>query len=134
MGEFKYVIGEKDDLIIVLFYGDLSHRGVTQIEELEFLLKEKPNSFILLNFRDLNTMTPAVHIAFTKLQKTLRDSKKYIALCGIKPDIKHLLSVAGIIREAEVFNNIPDAWKTLTARAHNDAANAAALASRKKAA
>jgi anti-anti-sigma factor len=129
MSEFKFVLGEKEDVIILLFYGDLDRENIPALELLEEQLKVKRQPFIIFNFRDLKEMTPAVHTNFARLQKTLRDSKKHIALCGIHPDVKRLLSITGIIRESEVFNNIPDAWAMLTARA---AADAESEAKRKK--
>jgi hypothetical protein len=37
-----------------------------------------------------------------------------IGLCGMKPDLKSSMILAGIVRENELFNNIPDAWSALS--------------------
>jgi anti-anti-sigma factor len=125
MSDFKFVMGEKEDVVILLFYGHLDRDNAGVLEQLEEQLKVKSQPFIIINLRDLKEMTPAVHQQFAKLQKTLRDAKKYIGLCGIHPEVKKLLAIQGIIRESETFNNIPDAWQMLTSRA---AANAEAEA------
>jgi anti-anti-sigma factor len=133
MSEFKYVMGEKEDVIILLFYGHLDRDNIPFLEQLEGQLKTKAQPFIIFNLRDLKEMTPAVHTNFARLQKSLRDAKKHIALCGIHPDVKRLLTITGIIRESEVFNNIPDAWQMLKDRAAAEAEIEAKKAKKKAA-
>jgi anti-anti-sigma regulatory factor len=129
---FKYVLGEKDDLLLVLFCGKLGSREVPILEECEQVAKDKPQPIVIISFRDLAQLNPGAHATIARLQKTIRDKGKILGLCSLKPDVKNLLLSSGIVRENEIFNNIPDAWKALTVRldaktkAEKQAAEAAA--------
>ena len=114
--DFRYVMGEKPELVVVLFYGKISQRENEFLLEIEGLLKEKPQLILLLNFHDVAVLMPAAHKALAKFQKSLRDAGKFLGICSLNPEIKLSLLQAGIIRESELFNNIPDAWKTLHAK------------------
>lgn len=113
---FRYVLGEKDEVTVVLLYGKISGNEASQLEKLGEELKVKKPPIILMNFRDLSELAPSGYTVFTQLQKTLRNAKKLLGLCGLKPDVKMSLSSAGIIRLSEVYNNVPDAWGTISAR------------------
>src|SRR5438105_4820838 len=108
---FKYVLGEKEDVVLCLFYGKLGAREVPILEQAEKELKDKPQGLILLAFRDLESFNPGAHQAFVQFQKALRDSGKLLGLCSLRPEVKKILMALGMIRDAEIFNNIPDAWK-----------------------
>ena len=111
--DFKYVLGEKEGVQLILFYGRINARVVPVLEECEKELKDKPHKILILNFHDVANLAPAAHIFFTKFQKTVRDAGKLLGVCGLRPDVKTSLLLAGIIRESELYNNIPDAWKAL---------------------
>lgn len=115
---FKYVFGEKDEVVIVLLYGSIGSREVSQLEKLEDELKSKTPPLVVFNFRDLSAFHPAGFSVFARIQKTIRDSKKTLGLCGLKPDVKRMLSSAGIIRELEVYNNVPEAWIAIRSIRH----------------
>lgn len=123
---FKYVLGEKDDLLLVLFCGKIGAKEVPVLEECEGLIKEKPQPIVIISFRDLNALNPGSHATIARFQKTIRDEGKILGLCSIRPEIKTLLLSSGIIRENEIFNNIPEAWKALTVKlqAQDEAAEA----------
>jgi anti-anti-sigma regulatory factor len=123
---FKYVLGEKDDLLLILLCGKIGAKEVPILEECELTSKDKPQPIVIISFRDLDSLNPGAHSAIAKFQKTIRDSGKILGLCSIKPEVKTLLLSSGIIRESEIFNNIPDAWKALTLKLQKEAADAKA--------
>lgn len=112
--DFKYVIGEKDDAIIILFYGKIGSRELVELEKCKLEIQDRPNKIFIFNFRDVEQILPAVHQFLVKFQMQLRENGKVLGLCSFKPDVKFSLLSSGIIREPECFNNIPDAWKALT--------------------
>src|SRR5690348_1119131 len=99
--DFKYVLGEKDDAMFILFYGKMGAKGATILEtcQVELLSKDKKHKVLILNFRDVTGFMPAAHSAFAKFQKAFRDKGAMVAICGMKPDIKSALLLAGIVRE-----------------------------------
>ena len=112
--DFTYFFGEKDDLLLVLFQGKILSKDVPALEECETRILEKPQKIVLFFFRDVSVFFPGTHPTFTKMQKSIREKGKLIGICSLKPDIKAVLLQAGIIRESEIFNNIPSAWQKLS--------------------
>lgn len=113
--EFKYVLGEKDDALLILFYGKMNSRELVELEKCKLEVADKPQKIIIMNFRDVTACMPAVHTFFVKFQKMFRDSGRLVGLCGLNPDVKFALLSSGIIRENEIYNNIPEAWQALKA-------------------
>lgn len=118
--DFRFVMGEKPELVVVLFYGKIAAREIEFLQDIEKQLKEKTQPIILLNLRDVAVLLPAAHQFLAKFQKGIRDNGKLLGICGLHPDIKTSLLLAGIVREVEIFNNIPDAWKTLSSKHQNN--------------
>jgi anti-anti-sigma regulatory factor len=116
-GDFKFVLGEKEDVLLVLFYGKITGREVPELEKCLNELKVKTQPIVLMNFRDVDLFLPGAHTFFALFQKTLRGQGKLLGISSLKPDVKTSLVQAGIVREAEIFNNIPDAWKALSPKA-----------------
>jgi anti-anti-sigma regulatory factor len=116
--KFTYIFGEKDDLLLVLLQGELRAQDISTLEQIEAEIKEKPHKIVLFFFRDLSVFIPAVHAPFVKIQKALRDMGKLIGICSLRPEIKLILLQSGIIRESEVFSNIPEGWNKLSLRSN----------------
>ena len=112
--EFKYVFGEKEELVIILFYGNLDAKAIPTLEKCGLELKEKTQPVVLLSFRELLSLKPPAHPDFAKFQKNIRDSNKRIGVCGFRPDVKELLVLKGIVRGGEIFNNVSEAWQALS--------------------
>jgi len=132
---FKVVTGEKEDTIIVLFLGQARSQEIPELEELMGFLLEKPQPSVIFSFRDVVSFLPGAHSSFAKIQSSLRKAGKLLALCSFKPEIKNALLLAGVIRESEIFNNIPECWQALRVRLHESEAKApegAALAAAEK--
>ena len=119
--DFKYVLGEKEDVVILMLYGKIGSREIPILEECEKELKSKSQKIIILNFHDVAVFMPAAHTFFAKFQKTFRDSGRLFGLCSLRPDIKSSLLLAGIIRESELYSNIPDGWKALNSKLQTEA-------------
>lgn len=113
MSDFKIVTGEKEDIVIVLFIGQIRSQEVEELENLLVTLIEKPQPSIIFSFRDVTQFLPAAQSVFARIQTSLRKAGKLLALSSIKPDIKAALIQAGVLRESEVFNNIPESWQAL---------------------
>jgi anti-anti-sigma regulatory factor len=114
--EFKIVTGEKDDTVIVLLFGQIRSQEVQELEKMQNFLVEKPQPTVIISFRDVNQFLPGAHGTFARIQTALRKAGKLITLCSFKPEVKNMLLQAGVIRESEMFNNIPDAWQALKVR------------------
>lgn len=114
--EFKIVTGEKDNTIIVLLLGQIRSQEVPELEGLLTLLVEKPQPSVIISFRDVTQFLPGAHSTWAKVQSGLRKSGKLLTVCSFRPEIKNLLLQAGVIRESEIFNNIPDCWQALKVR------------------
>lgn len=112
--EFTYIFGEKDDLLIILLQGKITSKDVSLLDQCANEILEKNHKIVLFFFRDLLSFIPAAHPSFAKIQKTLREKNKLLGMCSLKPDLKMVLLQEGIIRESEIFNNLPDAWKKLS--------------------
>ena len=124
-----YVFGEKDNLLIVILCGSMNGKELSALEQCCGEIATKTQKAIILSFRDVSNIFPASFIALAKIQKTIRDSGRFVALASIKPELKTPLLFSGIVRESEMFNNIPDAWNNLVARMAQDTkARAAASA------
>ena len=113
MEEFKCVTGEKEGVVVVLFYGKIGSPEVPALEQLCVELKDKSQALIIFNFRDVPSLLPGAHAVLAKIQKTLRTARKNIALASLKPEVREGLLMAGVVREAELFNNVPEAWNSL---------------------
>ena len=111
--DFKIVTGEKEDIMIVLFIGQIRSQEVAELETLLATLIEKPQTSIIISFRDVTQFLPAAHGAFTKIQTSLRKAGKLLALASFRPEIKAALLQAGVLRESEIFNNIPESWQAI---------------------
>lgn len=111
--DFTYIFGEKDDLLLVLLQGELLAKDISALEQIESEIKEKSHKIVLFFFRDLSVFIPAAHAPFVKIQKALRDMGKLIGVCSLRPEIKLILLQSGIIRESEIFSNIPEGWNKL---------------------
>ena len=120
--EFKIVTGEKEDTVIVLLIGQVRSQEVPQLDELQTFLLEKTQPTIIISFRDVTQFMPAAHGPFARIQAALRKAGKLITICSFRPEIKGILLQSGVIRESEMFNNIPDAWQALRVRL-NDVAS-----------
>src|ERR1700722_17466830 len=111
--DFRFVLGESGCVQLILLYGKIKAQAVPVLEECEQKLRDMPFKILLLNFHDVAFVMPAAHVFLAKFQKTLRDGGKLVGICGLRPEVKTSLLLAGIIRETELFNNIPEAWKAL---------------------
>ena len=120
--EFKIVSGEKEDTVIILFLGQIRSQEVPELETLMNTLVEKPQPSVIFSFRDVTQILPGAHATIAKLLSSLRKAGKLLALCSIKPEIKISLLQAGVVRESEIFNNIPEGWQSLRVRIHDAAA------------
>ncbi len=114
--DFNYVIGEKDDLIVILFYGRITSKELPVLHTCATKLEEKTQSIFLFNFRDVTAFHSGVHPFFVNFQKRLRETGKFIGVCGLQPEVRAVLMSAGIVRDSELYYNIPEAWKAVTRR------------------
>jgi anti-anti-sigma factor len=111
--DFEIVTGEKEDILIVLFIGQIRAQEVSELEGLLSMLIEKTQTSIIISFRDVTQFLPAAHGAFTRIQTSLRKAGKLLALASFRPEIKSMLLQAGVLRESEIFNNIPESWQAI---------------------
>lgn len=117
--DLQYVLGEKDDLLIVLFTGQMSSRAVSVIENCLLEVQKRQQKVVLFSFRDVKSVMPGVHVALTKLQKTVRDEKRILGLCFLTNEARASLIMAGIIRESEIYASVADAWRILQSQLQN---------------
>ncbi|MEQ1875447.1 MAG: STAS domain-containing protein, partial [Bdellovibrionia bacterium] len=65
------------------------------------------------NFRDVPHFAAAAHPFLVEIQRDLRSQQRVFGLCGLRPEVRTTLTGAGIVRDGEIFNNVPVAWKRL---------------------
>ncbi len=114
--EFKFVTGEKENTIIILLFGQVRSQEVSELESLANFIVEKPQTSVIFSFRDITQFLPGAHSAWTKLQTSVRKSGKLLTVCSLRPELKSALLQAGVLRDSELFNNIPDCWQALKVR------------------
>lgn len=125
---FNYVLGEKDTVLLVILTGKITGRETELLEAMTEEISKKTQPIVIFSLRDLESFMPGGFIQFAKLQKGLRDQKRLIGIASLRPEIKKTLLMAGIIRESEIFNNIPEAWKKLSSLLENQKLNKASEA------
>ena len=113
VAQLKYVFGEKGDVLIVLLTGRLTSRELPLLEKFEAELQGKTQKTVLLSFRGVNEILPAINVLMVRLQANLRSQQKRVALCELPAQGKKLLLMSGVIRESEIYNTVADAWKAL---------------------
>src|SRR4051812_19623269 len=86
--EFKVVTGEKDNTIIVLLLGQIRSQETPELDKLMNLLLEKPQTSVIISFRDVSQILPGAHSSWAKIQSALRKSGKLLAICSLRPDTK----------------------------------------------
>ena len=110
---FKYALGEKETVVLVVLQGKISHREIPALEEIESLLKAKSQPVIIFHFKEVSGFMPGAHAFLASFLKNLRASQKYVGICSIKSEIKTSLLAAGLLRKDELFDSMPEAWNSL---------------------
>jgi hypothetical protein len=114
MEELSYSIGEKDDVIVVLFSGKIREQEIALLEKLPLELTEKAQPIIILDFKKVFVFQPEAYRALGQVLKTIRAANKIGGISDLHVDFKNTMLHAGILRESEVFRNVGDAWRNLS--------------------
>jgi anti-anti-sigma regulatory factor len=97
MNEFKYITGEKDQLLIILFYGQIrSQEAQILLEEVLTYIQSRSQKIVIFNFRDVTGFMPGAHAAFARVQATVRKEGKVLGLCSFRPEVKMALLQGGV--------------------------------------
>jgi hypothetical protein len=113
MEELSYSLGEKEDVIVILFSGKIRAQDIPALEQLHKELTSKPQPIFIFDFKKVYVFEPEAYRALGELLKSIRAANKIGGISDLHVDFKNTMLHAGIIRENEVFNNVGHAYKNL---------------------
>lgn len=116
--EFEFFVSEKNEFFVATLIGKMDFRASEQVEALHTQLSNSVDSRrFILNLRDLESISKDLIPAFAQIQKTARSKKDGgLRLCGLKPGVREQLEKAGILRAAEISDNLQTAISALLHR------------------
>jgi len=107
---FQYFLADKKPTLIVTFVGSFDFFAV------EALLKCKDEitnisgiKFVVFHFRDVDRITGDAIGVFTKMQIELRSRSCELSICSLRPPLRQKLINMGVVRLAELSNNLREA-------------------------
>jgi anti-anti-sigma factor len=111
----KEVASQKAVILLISLAGPINRTTAPVFEKLIEDVEKRSPGWVVLNLRDVgSTIERTQYPAFAKLQKTIRDKSAELKICSVHPDLKKLLTDAGLIRGKELANNLPEALQALT--------------------
>lgn len=120
-GELSYFISEKaissqnSTLLLIALAGPINRSNASVLDRLIEEIDKKSAGWVVINMRDVgHSMERTQFSVFAKLQKTIREKPAELKLCSIHPDLKKTLQDAGLLRQNEISNNLPEALASLT--------------------
>jgi anti-anti-sigma regulatory factor len=117
--DFKYSIGEKEEVVIILFSGKVTEAELPVLEKCAAGLAEWHQRIVLFDFKGVTAFSSSVHPFLVNFQLKIRSLGKFFGICGLRPEVKSSLEMSGIIRASEVFFDISDAWRVLASKAQS---------------
>ncbi|MDZ4661556.1 MAG: STAS domain-containing protein [Pseudomonadota bacterium] len=114
---FNYLIAEKNKLLAITLVGPLSGGGQAQydlclneVSKLDFVVA-------VISFREVTIIESHGLQFLANLQRLLRKKAPELGICGLSPFLREELTKSGVIRFAEIHNNLRDALIQLNAKA-----------------
>lgn len=117
--DFKYKLDGNNEVAVLVLIGTMFGRGMGPAETdflqkmEEQLFKKFPHQLVVLDFYNVIGITAEGQTWLTKFQKTLRARERVGVVCRTRPNVRRVLTTAGILRAHDIFNSISDAWNTL---------------------
>jgi anti-anti-sigma regulatory factor len=110
---FQYFVSEKNGIFVVTFVGDMIYTAATPLDTLRAEIETRKDlKLIVLYFRDVNNVASDVMPQLTLLQKSARKSS-VLRICSLKPVIKEKLVRSGVVRGAELADNLQAALSSI---------------------
>src|SRR5579885_1175781 len=112
--ELQYFLSSKNGIAVISFTGMLSREGESVLAQcLTEITAARPKSVVIV-LRDLSPLIEAKALpVLARLQKAIRDLPSELRLCGLHPKLKAILEERGLLRSAEVANNLLEALQSL---------------------
>jgi anti-anti-sigma regulatory factor len=129
---FRFEYGDRGDVIVARFHGRIGSREVPTLEQWEAEISDKQNYVVLFDLSDVESFMPGAHTYFVNFQNRLRKKGKLLGICGLNKEVRVSLMAAGIIRENELYDNLPSAWSALEPRVHELASSPSVSAAEKE--
>lgn len=116
----KEVVSQKSFILLISLAGPINRATSAVFEKLIEDVEKKSPGWVVINLRDVgSTIERTQYPAFAKLQKVIRDKPAELKIFSVHPDLKKLLTDAGLIRAKELANNLPEALQSLTPKGEN---------------
>jgi anti-anti-sigma regulatory factor len=108
-----YFFAEKDGISIVSFVGPFCQNMTSVLDDCLKEICGKNSAYILLGFRDVPYLDPAMLDPFVQFQEAIRANGAKLLVCSLHPDIRKLMQEQNVFNSEEVRNNLAEALHTL---------------------
>jgi anti-anti-sigma regulatory factor len=106
----QYFIADKTPILIVTFVGPMEFSAVDTLTKCKAeIAKFQDIKFILLYFRDVETVSGDAVGVFAQMQAEIRGRYCELNICSLRPKIREKLLNMGVIRTGELSNNMREA-------------------------
>lgn len=104
----------KGQIIILELVGPLTKANIVCMESVAEKVSQSQAGWVVIDMRKVDqqferTMLPK----FTQFQKAIRGKPAELRLFGMHPELRGALTLAGVIRAAEVYDTLPQALQSL---------------------
>jgi anti-anti-sigma factor len=99
-----------DNVIIIYLNGRLDVHLSADVEKgINKIIKEEPQSHLLLNLEDVEYMSSSGLRIFVSTMRILKDNKRMLKLCNINSAVKKIFEVVELMEMFDIYNNEEDA-------------------------
>lgn len=101
---------KKDNVIIIYLNGRLDVHLSADVEKgINKIIKEEPQSHLLLNLEDVEYMSSSGLRIFVSTMRILKDNKRMLKLCNINSAVKKIFEVVELMEMFDIYANEEDA-------------------------
>ncbi len=112
----QYFLSSKGPILVVTFVGEMNDASIKTLEKCNAeLIAIKDVKFVILYFRDTKRISMDAIPVLATMQKEIRKTHS-LQICSMAPDMREKLKKQGVIRDAEMTNNLADAIAALKGR------------------
>ena len=109
--DFQFLISAKGRAVLVTLIGEMKNSSLAKLEECQReVLKDGNLNYFVFYFRDVPNVTIDAIPFLTQFQKNIR-LKGELRICSLRPELKDKLIKLGVVRSAELVNNLQSAFK-----------------------
>jgi anti-anti-sigma factor len=101
---------KSNNVIIIYLNGRLDVHLSADVEKgINKIIKEEPQSHLLLNLEDVEYMSSSGLRIFVSTMRILKDNKRMLKLCNINSAVKKIFEVVELMEMFDIYNNEEDA-------------------------